>query len=100
MKVVYTDQALGSLEEIIDFLVEEGVQLEKIAAIQKKLLDRADSLKDHPFIGQIETYLEHLDKGHRRLVKGNYKIIYRIKGHFIYVTDFFDTRQNPSKLKG
>ena len=50
-------------------------------------------------MGQREEYLEHLGQSHRRIIEGNYKIIYRIDGDMIYVTDIFDTRQDPGKMK-
>jgi mRNA-degrading endonuclease RelE of RelBE toxin-antitoxin system len=53
----------------------------------------------NPFIGQQEEYLAHLNKGHRRLIEGNYKIIYRVQDDVIYVTDIFDSRQDPAKMK-
>ncbi len=34
-------------------------------------------LKKHPVSGQLEINLEKLKEGHRYLVKGNYKIIYK-----------------------
>lgn len=62
--------------------------------------DMADSLINHPYKGQFEEYLEHLGKGHRRLIEGYTKIIYLVKEDCIYITDFFDTRQDPAKMKG
>jgi len=101
MKVIYTEQSLDSLEESLHFLIEEQeLPLEKVLAIKTQLLDRADSLVTYSKTGQIEEYLEHLDKEHRRQIEGYFKIIYRIEGELIYITDFFDTRQNPEKMKG
>lgn len=45
-------------------------------------------------------FLEHLGLGHRRLIESHYKIIYRVVGEYIYVTDIFDSRQDPEKMKG
>lgn len=98
MKLVYTEQALDSLEEALDFIAKE-VTFEKLLEIRDGIIDEADILIKNPFIGQKEIYLEHLGLGHRRIVKGNYKIIYRIKGSNIYITDIFDTRQNPDDMK-
>ncbi len=101
MKVIYTEQSLYSLEESLYFLIDEQkMPLEKVLAIKIQLLDRADSLVTYSQTGQVEEYLEHLDKEHRRLIVGHFKIIYRIEGKLIYITDFFDTRQNPEKIKG
>lgn len=81
-------------------LEEQGLSLDKVSQTITQLLDKADSLEKQPYKGQYETYLEHLGKGHRRLVEGNHKIIYRIEGQSIYITDFFDTRQDSEKMKG
>ena len=100
MRMIYTDQSFESLEESIQFLLQvQKVPLEKVLEIRNQLLDKADTLADNPYLGQYEEYLEHLEKGHRRLVEGNFKIIYRIEGDNIYVIDFFDARQDPEKMK-
>ena len=52
-----------------------------------------------PFIGQIEENLIELKQEQRYLVEGNYKIIYRVIDKEIYITDVFDCRQNPQKIK-
>jgi hypothetical protein len=54
----------------------------------------------NPFTGQEEPYLSHLQLSHRRIIEGNYKIIYRVEKDLIYVTDVFDTRQDPAKMEG
>jgi len=101
MKIIYTNQSFESLDESSKFLLEkQGMPLEKVLELRAKLLDRADGLVSYPEGGQLEEYLAHLNKNHRRLIEGNFKIIYRIEGEIIYVTDFFDTRQDPEKMKG
>jgi mRNA-degrading endonuclease RelE of RelBE toxin-antitoxin system len=37
---------------------------------------------------------------HRRLIVGNYKIIYLIEDDVVYISDIFDTRQDPKKMNG
>ncbi|WP_209329141.1 type II toxin-antitoxin system RelE/ParE family toxin [Lunatimonas salinarum] len=101
MRIIYTDQSFESLEESIQFLLKvQKVPLEKVLEIKNQLLDKAASLTTDPHVGQYEEYLEHLEKSHRRLIDGNFKIIYRIEEDCIYITDFFDTRQDPEKMKG
>jgi plasmid stabilization system protein ParE len=98
MRIIYTDQSFESLEESIQFLLKaQKVPLEKVREIVNRLLDKADSLADNPHLGQYEEYLENLGKGHRRLVEGDFKIIYRIEGEHVYITDFFDIRQAPKR---
>lgn len=100
MKLIYTADAQDRLNDILDYLEEQGVNAITINKIRNKILDAADKLLSFPDIGTSELELEHLGQSHRRIVKDHYKIIYRIDGETIYVTDIFDTRQDPSKMKG
>jgi hypothetical protein len=69
MTIVYTEQSLRSLEELIFFLIEEQeIPLETIIKLRSKLFDITEKLIHQPYLGQIEEYLEHLEKGHRRLI--------------------------------
>lgn len=99
MKLLYTDQAIESLKEALNFIAPK-VTNDKLLEIRNQILDKADSLLLQPYQGQEEPYLAHLNLEHRRLVDGNYKIIYRIVGETIYITDIFDSRQEPLKMKG
>lgn len=101
MKLFFTEQAIYGLEESLYFLMEmEGLPLEKVVSIRTRLFNRADSLIKNPLKGQKEEYLKHLNQNHRRIIEGHFKIIYKIEGDIIYITDFFDSRQNPVKMKG
>ncbi len=99
MKLVYTEQALFSLEETLNFIAPK-VTYEKLIETRDKILDTADTLLEQPLQGQTEPYLEHLGLGHRRIIEGHYKIIYKVVGEYIYITDIFDSRQDPDKMKG
>ncbi len=99
MKLIYTEQALLSLEEILNFIAPK-VTHEKLIEIRDEILDVADTLVFQPLQGPGEPFLEHLGLGHRRLVVSHYKIIYRVAGEYIYITDIFDSRQDPTKMKG
>lgn len=101
MKVIYTDQSYDSLEDLTQFLINElEWNVEKVLEFRTSVLDKADSLESNYNLYQEEEYLDHLEKGHRRAIEGSVKIIYRVDGELIYITDFFDTRQDPSKMKG
>jgi len=100
MKVIYTNQSYESLKEATIFLLEEqGLPLKKILNLRSKLLDRASHLVNTYNHHQEEEYLKHLGKSHRRVIEGYFKIIYRVERNIIYITDFFDTRQDPIKMK-
>jgi ParE-like toxin of type II ParDE toxin-antitoxin system len=92
-------QALVSLQESLEFISKE-VSLEKLIDIRDQILNSTDILIKHSKLGKKEEYLEHLNLGHRRIIEGHYKIIYRIDKKIIYITDVFDTRQEPNKMKG
>jgi len=77
MKVIFTDQSLLSLQETLDFAHNSGLSPEKVLELRNRLLDRADSLQLNPYKGQREPYLAHLNEGHRRIIEGNFKIIYK-----------------------
>ncbi len=96
MKIVYTDFAKDNLNRHLLFLVEQGAPLEKVLEIQDKIFAKANLLLDNKYLGQTEEYIE--GRKHRRLIEGNYKIIYRIEEQIIYITDVFDARQDPDKM--
>ncbi|MCW3808142.1 type II toxin-antitoxin system RelE/ParE family toxin [Plebeiibacterium marinum] len=99
MKLIFTEQALFSLEEALNFIAPK-VSNKKLNEIKNNILDAADTLLLQPHQGQKEPLLEHLDLEHRRLIVNHYKIIYRVIGEHIYITDIFDSRQDPDKMKG
>ncbi len=100
MKLVYTEQSLASLQETYDFLTSrDNFPKSKAELVINQVIGRAEELVDFPELGQEEELLSHLNMGHRRLIEGHIKVIYRIEGEFVYITDFFDSRQDPSKMK-
>lgn len=80
MKVVFTEQSLDSLQEALFYLLNE-LELPKhqVLKIKNQLLSKAENLAFHPFVGQKEEYLDHLEEDHRRMVEGCFKIIYKVK---------------------
>lgn len=68
--------------------------------VEARLLARAAELERHPHKGHPEPMLAHRGQGHRSLLLGRYKIIHLIAGERIYITDFFDTKQHPSRMRG
>lgn len=101
MKVVFTEQSIERLETSLKFYLEElKIPKDQVIKIKNEVLNRAKSLSKSPFKGQYEPYLVKLNQGHRRLVEGNFKIVYRIQNKTIYIVDFFDSREDPNKMKG
>ena len=101
MKVVLTDQSLERLEASLRFYIEElEIPKAKVTEIKSRLIKSAKSLSERPYKGQYEPYLAKLKQGHRRIIEGNFKILYRVEDNTVYVVDFFDSRDSPSKMKG
>ncbi|TVR75950.1 MAG: type II toxin-antitoxin system RelE/ParE family toxin [Chitinophagaceae bacterium] len=97
-EIVYTHQAFNSLNESLN-LLKDKVNVQKIKEIRKQILDKVEILATHPESGQIEEFLLELNQGHRRIIYTHYKIIYLSAKDKIIITDIFDTRQDPNKMK-
>ncbi len=100
MILKYTEQFYHSLEETLEFYDLQGVSREKQIEIVDSILSKTTLLIDNPYIGAVEEYLEHLNLDHRRLIDGDCKIIYRISDNYVFITEIFDTRQDPNTMKG
>jgi plasmid stabilization system protein ParE len=97
VRLQVSEYAAARIDDIWVYYAAESS--ERVAdRITTKIVDDIDWLLDHPRGGQFEPLLDHLDLGHRRKVSGNYKIIYRIIDDLIFVSDVFDTRQDPEKM--
>ena len=97
MKIYWTESAQDELQAVFEYY-KNKVGLNVARKIKKTAYERTKLLKKQPHAGQIEDFLKELGLGHRYLVEGNYKILDRIVGENIFITDFFDTRQDPRKL--
>ena len=97
MKISITKRAQTKLDEIYIYYAELGYGI-KGRKIRAAILKRTLSLKTSPEMGQVDEHLRKKGRIRRYLVEKNYKILYRIEGKKIYITDIFDTRQNPDKM--
>ena len=100
MKVIYTDQSYESLDDSVEFLLhKQKLPTEKVSQIVSRVLDRTDNLVSTYKIYPIEQSLEHLQSGHQSAIEGHFKIVFLVKEEMIYITDIFDTRQDPQKMR-
>jgi toxin ParE1/3/4 len=98
MKVFWTKFALNSLSDIFEYY-RDNVGITIACSIRDSVLLSANQLQNKYLSGPVEELLLDLNEGHRYLVRGNYKIIYKIEKNKIFITDVFDTRRDPDKLK-
>jgi plasmid stabilization system protein ParE len=88
---------MNSLAEIVKYY-NDNVSYTVAENIRNGILSSSNQLAKQPTSGQIEEFLLDMGKGHRYIIRGNFKIIYEIQNHKLYITDVFDTRQNPEKI--
>ncbi len=99
LKVIWSQSAEYRLDEIFEYYSERASK--KIARkIVHEIISATNSLKNTPFLGQIEPLLDERIETYRYLVIKNYKIIYSVNEnrYLLKIADVFDTRQNPNKL--
>ena len=97
MKVIWTDFASTTLKDIFHYHKE--VAGKNIAQeVKNKIFNSTKQLIKYPTSGQIEDSLKQLEEGHRYLIVGDYKVIYKGVEEGILITDIFDTRQDPLKI--
>lgn len=98
MKVIWSEWALRQLERIHSWYSAEAD-----AAVADRMIggivEATRLLEQFPFGGQVEPWLEQVGQGHRRVVIGNYKVVYRVVGDVVRIIDVFDARQDPGKMK-
>ncbi|TSA49884.1 MAG: type II toxin-antitoxin system RelE/ParE family toxin [Sphingobacteriales bacterium] len=96
MKVLISDYAKQQLQLIFSYYVE--VASHSIAKnIIVEISNSFQLLEKFPEAGQPDEFMKHHKKEYRRLVSGNYKIIYCIRENEVHISDVFDSRQNPEK---
>lgn len=98
MKIRITQKAEERLKEIYQYYKREA-SITIARRIKDSILERIKILKDYKELGPIDEHLKFLNLGHRKLTEGNYKIVYRIEKNIIYITDIFDSQQDPDKQK-
>jgi plasmid stabilization system protein ParE len=98
VRIIITAPAWESYARSLRFLAGYMTDRE-LARWDERLWSRIADLKKFPRGGQLEPYLQHLGEGHRRLVVAHFKVIYRIEGRTVFITDIFDARQDPRKMK-
>lgn len=97
MQVIWSKTALKSLSDIISYYTV-NVNLSVARSIKNNILLSTYQLSKFPQSGAIEENLIELKEGHRFLVRGSYRIIYKAFNNKVYITDIFDSRQNPEKI--
>ena len=94
IQVIWTDESLGDLEAIYDYLTEQSPKAAKKTT--RSILARTRQLETFPEPGSPQETNKSVSRSYRYLVEGNYKIIYNVEGEALYVEAVVDTRQDPA----
>lgn len=96
MKVVFSFNAKQKLQLIYDYYFFQAS--EKVAfKIINDILAKIELLKTTPHIGSHEELLKDEKIEYKKLISGNYKIIYHLDGA-VFIDTIFDCRQEPDKI--
>lgn len=100
LKIYWTNFAKKELQNIFDYY-KENASLRVATKLSEQIVKQTLKLSDQTEIGAKELLLEKREQEFRYLVYKNYKIIYwnNKEKNRIDISDVFDTRQNPIKLK-
>ena len=100
LKIIWSEFAETQLDEIYEYY-EKRASPRIAKKLLKGIINEPNKLIKTPQIGQEEELLKHRETEYRYLVYKNYKLIYSVdtENGFIKISDVFDTRQNPPKLK-
>jgi len=99
-KILWSQFAENEIDKIYDYYLQKaGIRVAK--KIVKEIITEPNKLVKGTFSTQIEDLLIDRENKYYYLTCNNYKIIYCIdeEKNLIKISDIFDTRQNPIKIK-
>lgn len=99
LTIYWTQLAQDKLDDIFEYYkYKAGIKVAK--TLVNGIIDSSISLEINEYGGQKEELLFERPQDFRYLIFKNYKIIYWIdeEKQIVYVSNIFDTRQNPQKL--
>lgn len=94
-RIIWTSKADQIYSDILKFYVQRNGSKTYSKKLNNEVRKLLLLLSNHPFLGK-KTGITNI----RVLIKGNYKIFYRIYAEELVILLFWDSRQNPEKLTG
>ncbi|SFQ72920.1 type II toxin-antitoxin system RelE/ParE family toxin [Flavobacterium akiainvivens] len=91
--IAWTQTAIRQRNLVFEYWNERNQSYAYSRKLYAKINERTKILKQNPEIGKITVY-----QNTRVLSLGHYSIFYRIENTKIFITGFWDNRQNPGKL--
>lgn len=72
-----TETALTNLERGLNFMRKKHPE-HLCLEVGETVIRSTNKLAENPNVGQLEPILDELELGHRRIIVGHFKIIYRV----------------------
>ena len=94
-KLIWTKPAKLDLKNIFDSISEYS--FESADRIIDNVIQKTDILLISGF--ELSGQIDNINPNYKCLVKGNYKILYKVYPEKIVIHGIFDARQHPDKLK-
>lgn len=105
-EIVITRPAILRYQDEILTYLHRNYSLERVSEIDEEIIDQVYSLQSNPHRGSIENFLKKGSKIYRYILfrETRYfelKIVYFIDDQVdqVFVTDFFPTKMNPTRIK-
>ena len=92
-RIIWTSRAERMYSGILRFYVQRNGTKTYSNNLNNEVKNLVLLLSKHPFLGKGTEHPEI-----RLLIKGHYKIIYKIYPQELVILLFWDTRQNPEKM--
>jgi len=94
-KILWSEEALSNLEEILDYLNERWTQKE-IDKFKNKLNKQLEIISRFPTIFPVSNYNPNLRKA---VLSKQTTIFYKIQDNIIYLAYLFDNRKDIRKIE-
>jgi plasmid stabilization system protein ParE len=93
IKVEWTDKAKYQLYDILEYWTNRNKSKKYPTKILNELDDKLKFIKQNPLASASTNY-----PNTRKCAMGYFSIVYKIETDRIFITSFWDNRQNPTKL--
>jgi hypothetical protein len=94
LKVSWTQTAIRQRNLVFEYWNERNQSYMYSRKLYSKINERLEILKQNPEIRKVTVY------ANTRVVSlGHYSIFYKVQSPVIYITGFWDNRQEPARLK-
>lgn len=91
--IYWTETAIKQRNFIFQYWNERNKSNTYTLKLNKKIKERINQLKTNPDIGKLTDF-----KNTRLISLGHYSVFYQKQSNRIFITGFWDNRQEPKKL--